>query len=313
MSGKQSTISPDAAGIAQAAKILRGGGLVAMPTETVYGLAARADRADAVAQIYRTKGRPDFNPLIVHVTSLDMARDVALFHEDAERLAARFWPGPLTLVLPLRKGAGIAPAVTAGLGTIALRQPDHPIAAQLLREVALPLAAPSANRSNAVSPTRPDHVFASFGKQSPPVIEGGCCSAGLESTIVALDPEGGWRLLRPGPIAADELESMLGAQAKSRGATFEAPGQMKTHYSPGKPVLLNRMQPERDCFMIGFGDIDGDMNLSANADLAEAASQLYSALHQAAKSDRPRVCVAPIPTHGMGQAINDRLKRAATS
>ncbi len=313
MSGKQSTISPDAAGIARAAEILRSGGLVAMPTETVYGLAARADRADAVAQIYRTKGRPDFNPLIVHVASLDMARDLAVFDEVAERLAARFWPGPLTLVLPLRKDARVAPAVTAGLGTIALRQPRHPVAAQLLRELALPLAAPSANRSNAVSPTHPDHVFASFGDQSPPVIDAGSCRAGLESTIVALDPGAGWRLLRPGPIAAEELEGLLGRQAKSRGATIEAPGQMKTHYSPGRPVLLNCNEPEGNCFMIGFGDVDGDVNLSAKADMAEAASQLYAALHQAAKSDCQRVCVAPIPMQGMGQAINDRLKRAATS
>ncbi len=311
MSGKQALIAPDDEGMAKAAQILRAGGLVAMPTETVYGLAARADSADAVAQIYRTKGRPDFNPLIVHVSSLDMARKLAVFDAVAEKLAARFWPGPLTLVLPLREGAGIAPAVTAGLGTIALRQPGHPIAARLLAETGLPLAAPSANRSNAVSPTRPEHVLESFGMDAPSVIDGGACEAGLESTIVALDPQGGWRLLRPGPIAAEELAEVLGPEAKSRGATIQAPGQLAKHYSPGKPVALGVTSPEADTFMIGFGEIVGDVNLSPGGDLAEAASRLYAALHEGAASDKARIAVAPIPQHGMGRAINDRLQRAA--
>ena len=313
MSGKQSTITPDAKGIARAAQILRDGGLVAMPTETVYGLAARADRADAVAQIYRLKGRPDFNPLIVHVASLPMARGLATFNDAAELLAAEFWPGPLTLVLPLKEGANITPAVTAGLGTIAIRQPGHLVAARLLAELGLPLAAPSANRSNAVSPTHPDHVTASFGDRSPPVLDGGTCEAGLESTIVALDAAGGWRLLRPGPITVENIDALLGPPAKSRGATIEAPGQLQKHYSPGKPVLLDRIRPEPESFMIGFGDVEGDINLSATGDLAEAASKLYAALHRAAASDRHLICVAPIPSVGMGQAINDRLERAAAA
>lgn len=313
MSGKQGMIAPDDKGLARAAEILRGGGLVAMPTETVYGLAARADSADAVAQIYRTKGRPDFNPLIVHVSSLDMARELAVFDEAAEQLAARYWPGPLTLVLPLREGAPITPAVTAGLGTIALRQPAHPIATRLLGEIQLPLAAPSANRSNAVSPTQPEHVLGSFGDAAPPVIDGGPCEAGLESTIVALDADGGWRLLRPGPVAEEDLSVVLGPQAKSRGATIEAPGQLATHYSPGKPVLLEQRTPGPSTFVIGFGEIDGDVNLSSAGDLAEAASQLYAALHAAAASDKTVISVAPIPLEGMGQAINDRLRRAAAA
>lgn len=311
MSGKQGMIAPDDEGLARAADILRGGGLVAMPTETVYGLAARADSADAVAQIYRTKGRPDFNPLIVHVASLNMARELAVFDEAAERLAKRYWPCPLTLVLPLREGAPITPAVTAGLGTIALRQPAHPIARRLLAETELPLAAPSANRSNAVSPTRPEHVLASFGNAAPPVIDGGACEAGLESTIVALDADGGWRLLRPGPVSEEELSALLGPQAKSRGATIEAPGQLPTHYSPGKPVLLEQGVPDPATFVIGFGEIDGNVNLSSNGDLAEAASQLYAALHAAAASENSVISVAPIPLEGMGRAINDRLRRAA--
>ena len=311
MSGKPTLIAPDSEGLARAAAVLRGGGLVAMPTETVYGLAARADSSDAVAQIYRTKGRPDFNPLIVHVASLQMAHTLAVFDDKAEALAARFWPGPLTLVLPLREGAGIAPAVTAGLGTIALRQPRHTIAARLLAEVDLPLAAPSANRSNAVSPTRPEHVVQSFGAACPPVIDGGSCDDGLESTIIALDAGGGWRLLRPGPIALEDLTDLLGPQAKSRGATIEAPGQLARHYSPGKPVLLNQTEPDASAFVIGFASVEGDVNLSSAGDLAEAASHLYAALHAGAESRKPVIAVAPIPADGMGRAINDRLRRAA--
>lgn len=311
MSGKPTLISPDDAGLALAAAILRDGGLVAMPTETVYGLAARADSAEAVAQIYRTKGRPDFNPLIVHVGSIGMARGLAEFDAAAETLAERFWPGPLTLVLPLREHARITPAVTAGLGTIALRQPGHPVATRLLKSLDLPLAAPSANRSNAVSPTRPEHVFASFGKAAPPVIDGGPCTAGLESTIVALDRDGGWRLLRPGPITADDIARVLGPQAKSRGTTIEAPGQLATHYSPGKPVMLEQEEAPPGSFMIGLGAIAGDVNLSSRGDLAEAAAHLYAALHAGAASERSTIAVAPIPHEGMGQAINDRLKRAA--
>lgn len=311
MTGKPLLLTPDNAGIARAADLLRAGGLVAMPTETVYGLAARADSADAVAAIYRTKGRPDFNPLIVHVASLDMARKLAVFDEVAEDLAARYWPGPLTLVLPLRDGAPVAPAVTAGLPTIALRQPAHPIASRLLAELQLPVAAPSANRSGALSPTRPEHVLQSFGEASPPVLDGGACHAGLESTIIAVRPEGGWKLLRPGPVTAEELEALLGPQEKSRGATIESPGQLAAHYSPGKPVHLHRRAPVPGSFMIGFGDIPGEVNLSPGGDKAEAAARLYECLHLAAASDKPEISVAEIGPEGLGRAINDRLERAA--
>lgn len=311
MSGKQHLLTPDDAGIAKAADTIRAGGLVAMPTETVYGLAARADSAEAVAEIYRTKGRPDFNPLIVHVASLEMARQLAVFDDVAEDLAARYWPGPLTLVLPLREGAAIAPAVTAGLPTIALRQPAHPLASRLLGELQLPVAAPSANRSGALSPTRPEHVLQSFGEASPLVLDGGPCDAGLESTIVAVRPEGGWRLLRPGPVTREELAEILGEEEKSRGATIESPGQLAAHYSPGKPVHLHRREPVPGSFMIGFGDIPGDVNLSPSADKAEAAARLYECLHLAAASDKAGISVAEIGPEGLGRAINDRLERAA--
>ncbi|WP_271079086.1 L-threonylcarbamoyladenylate synthase [Aurantiacibacter sp. MUD61] len=312
MSGKNPAIlEPDASGIAQAAQLLREGKLVALPTETVYGLAARADDAGAVAEIYRAKSRPDFNPLIVHVSSLAMAKRLAQFDDRAENLARRYWPGPLTLVLPLREDAGIAPAVSAGLSTIALRQPAHPVAAAVLSELDLPLAAPSANRSNALSPTSAAHVLASFGEDSPPILDGGEAKAGLESTIVALRENGEWSVLRPGPIPVEELEDLLGPQEKSRGATIEAPGQLKKHYSPGKPVMLDCAKPTEGAFMIGFGSVQGDTTLSATGDLAEAAARLYACLHKAAASEKQTICVAPIPEEGMGRAINDRLRRAA--
>lgn len=304
--------APDAAGIAAAAAALRGGGLVALPTETVYGLAARADSSDAVASIYRAKGRPDFNPLIVHVPSLAAARDFAIFDERAERLAAAFWPGALTLVLPLREGARIAPAVTAGLPTIALRCPAHPVMRAVLEATGLPLAAPSANRSGGVSPTEAAHVAASLGNAVPLVLDGGACSAGLESTIVALRGNGSWQVLRPGPIEEARISAILGTPpAAVTSAAIEAPGQLAGHYAPGKPVRLDAGKADADEFLIGFGAIEGDATLSATGDLAEAAARLYASLHLAAAAPQPRIAVAPIPAHGIGAAIMDRLRRAA--
>ncbi len=283
-----------------------------MPTETVYGLAARADSSDAVASIYRAKGRPDFNPLIVHVPSLAAARDFAIFDERAERLAAAFWPGALTLVLPLREGARIAPAVTAGLPTIALRCPAHPVMRAVLEESGLPLAAPSANRSGGVSPTEAAHVADSLGNAVPLVLDGGACSAGLESTIVALRGNGSWQVLRPGPIEEARISAILGAPpAAVTSAAIEAPGQLAVHYAPGKPVRLDAGKADADEFLIGFGAIEGDVTLSATGDLAEAAARLYACLHLAAAAPQPRIAVAPIPAHGIGAAIMDRLRRAA--
>ena len=301
----------DPAGTAAAAQVLRDGGLVAVPTETVYGLAARADRAEAVAAIYRAKGRPDFNPLIVHVLDLGQAERLATVDPRARRLAEAFWPGALTLVLPRRADAGLATAVTAGLDTVAVRCPAHPAMRALLAEAGLPLAAPSANRSGAVSPTTATHVAASLGDRLDLILDGGACAAGIESTIVALRP-GGWQILRPGPITAVQVAAVMGGDAVVTSSTaIEAPGQLASHYAPGKPVRLAVESAEDDEFHIGFGRITGAVNLSAGGDLAAAAAQLYAALHAAAASDRPRIAVAPIPERGIGAAINDRLRRAA--
>lgn len=290
--------------------------MVALPTETVYGLAADASRADAVAAIYRTKGRPDFNPLIVHVPDSAAARQIAIFDERAEKLAAAFWPGPLTLVLPLAEGAAIAPAVTAGLPTIALRCPAHPVMRAVLQTSGLRLAAPSANRSGAISPTEAAHVAASLDEGLDLILDGGRCAAGLESTIVALRNLGtapaGWQLLRPGPIDPEAITALLGEPPiPLADQRIEAPGQLASHYAPGKPVRLNAHTAEPDEWLIGFGDVAGDDTLSAAGDLAEAAANLYAALHRADASGQARIAVAPVPDGGMGDAINDRLKRAA--
>jgi len=310
-------ISPaDPMGIARAVEMLRAGQVVALPTETVYGLAADASRADAVAAIYRTKGRPDFNPLIVHVPDLAAARTLVIFDERAEKLAAAFWPGPLTLVLPLKQGAQIAPAVTAGLPTIALRCPAHPVMRAVLQASGLYLAAPSANRSGAISPTRAEHVAGSLGAGLELILDGGAAKAGLESTIVALrNFEGapaGWQLLRPGPVDPAAIEAMLGEPPiPLADQRIEAPGQLASHYAPGKPLRLNALSAAPDEWLIGFGTVAGDDTLSASGDMAEAASNLYAALHRADASARARIAVAPVPSGGMGDAINDRLARAA--
>lgn len=306
MSGKYvtETIGTDAHEITRAARILRDGGLVAVPTETVYGLAARADNDEAVSRIYSAKGRPDFNPLIVHVASLELARKLADFSDVAEKLAAEHWPGPLTLVLPRRRDAGLAEAVTAGLETVAIRMPSHAVMRALLEESGLPIAAPSANRSGFISPTSTAHVLASLDGRIDAVIDGGMCERGLESTIAAVRADGSVVVLRPGPI-------LLMASAAD-GKNIEAPGQLASHYAPGKPVRLMASEVAPDEFLIGFGDVAGDCSLSDNGDLTEAASRLYACLHDGALSAKPRIAVAAIPEVGVGIAINDRLRRAAT-
>jgi len=309
MSGKNVTEVrlADAEGIARAAQILESGGLVAVPTETVYGLAARADSADAVAKIYAAKGRPDFNPLIVHVAGLEQAARYADLAPAARALAAAHWPGPLTLVLPRRADAPLAEAVSAGLPTIALRAPAHRVMRELLAAVDFPLAAPSANRSGFISPTTAAHVLASLDGRIDLVLDGGACLAGVESTIVAVRADGSLEELRPGPLS-------LGTQAaggKDMEARIEAPGQLASHYAPGKPVRLNAEWAEAGEFWIGFGALAGDCTLSASGDVTEAATRLYACLHEAARAGQPRIAVAPVPEEGVGRAINDRLRRAA--
>lgn len=303
-------LGDDAAGIARAAELLRAGELVALPTETVYGLAARADSAEAVTAIYRAKGRPAFNPLIVHVASLADAERLARFDERARALAGRFWPGPLTLVLPVREGAQVATAVTAGLPTIALRCPAHPAIHAVLEASALALAAPSANRSGRVSPTTADHVLASLDGRIAAVLDAGVSARGLESTIVAIRDDD-WQLLREGPIASASIAELLGPSRPVESASVEAPGQLAQHYSPGKPVRLEALDAAGDEFLIGFGLVRGDVTLSAQGDLAEAAANLYACLHRAAAASQPRVAIAPVPHEGIGAAINDRLRRSA--
>lgn len=306
-------LQADGVGLAEATRVLAAGGTVAVPTETVYGLAARADSAESVAAIYRAKGRPDFNPLIVHVPDVAAAEALAMFDARARALSAAFWPGALTMVLPRREDAPLAAAVSAGLPTVALRVPAHPVMQALLVAAGLPLAAPSANRSGGISPTSAEHVAASLGGRVDLILDGGNTEQGLESTIVAVRPDGSWAILRPGPIGEAEIAVLLGPHGPlaSNSARIEAPGQLVSHYAPGKPVRLEACVAAADEFLIGFGAVEGAISLSQRGDLAEAAARLYACLHLAAAAPEPRIAVAPIPRDGIGAAINDRLRRAA--
>jgi len=288
--------------IAEAARLILAGEPVAMPTETVYGLAADATNAEAVARIYAAKGRPSFNPLIVHVPDMESAQRIGKFSDKAEALARIHWPGPLTLVVPLRGDAGIASIVTAGLPTIAIRVPQHPAMQALLREVGRPLAAPSANESGSISPTRAQHVMQSLGGRIPLIIDAGRSERGLESTIVAVTT-GELRLLRPGPI---QIDAKVASCEK-----IEAPGQLQSHYAPSKPLRLNATTADPDEYLVGFGPVVGDATLSPPGDLVEAAARLFDLLHEADASPKKTIAVAPIPNEGLGAAINDRLRRAA--
>ena len=295
------------AAIAEAARLIGDGLPVAVPTETVYGLAADATDGEAVARIYQAKGRPSFNPLIVHVASLAQAETIGEFDAMARSLAERFWPGPLTLVLPHREKSGIAPLVTAGLPTIALRISAHPAMQALLAACGRPLAAPSANASGRISATSAGHVLASLGDRIGLIVDDGPTSIGLESTIVAI-ADGRARLLRPGPLGAAALRLDL---ADVQTGKIEAPGQLRGHYAPSKPVRLEATEARRGEWLIGFGSVNGHRNLTASADLIEAASNVFAALHEAEAGPHPRIAVAPVPHYGLGLAINDRLQRAA--
>ncbi|WP_370172363.1 L-threonylcarbamoyladenylate synthase [Sphingobium abikonense] len=296
----------------EAALLIRAGEPVAVPTETVYGLAADATDTHAVAAIYSAKGRPSFNPLIVHVAHMDMARTLAHFSATADRLAERFWPGPLTMVLPVRADSGLSHLVTAGLPSVALRVPAHPAMRALIRESGRPLAAPSANRSGSISPTRAEHVLASLNGKVRMVLDEGPTSEGLESTIAAPEMDR-IRLLRPGPIIAAMLGEATGLPvvAAKADAAIEAPGQLESHYAPAKPVRLDALRAETNEYLIGFGLMPCHINLSPEADLREAGANLFAALHMADASAAERIAVAPIPMEGIGAAINDRLRRAA--
>ncbi|PKP76038.1 MAG: threonylcarbamoyl-AMP synthase [Alphaproteobacteria bacterium HGW-Alphaproteobacteria-6] len=308
-------LDPSPAGIARAAALLARGALVAFPTETVYGLGGDARSDIAVARIFAAKDRPRFNPLIVHLPDLAAARAVAVFDDRAERLASAFWPGPLTLVLPLRPSARLSPLVTADLPSVAIRVPAHPVAQALLRAFAGPVAAPSANPSGRVSPTRAGHVLAGLSGRIAAVIDAGPCAVGVESTILGLAQDAP-QLLRPGGIPAEALEACLGHPLAARGDAERpsAPGQLASHYAPAAALRLGVTTPGPGEFWLGFGPAAAaaDLNLSPSGDLVEAAANLFHFLREAdARAAGGRIAVAPIPDHGLGRAINDRLARAA--
>jgi L-threonylcarbamoyladenylate synthase len=289
--------------IAQAARLILVGEPVAVPTETVYGLAADATNPEAVARIYEAKGRPSFNPLIVHVPDWHTARQIADFGPLSQQLAESHWPGPLTIVAPLKAENPIASLVTAGLSTVGIRMPNHRAIQALLLAAGRPLAAPSANASGSISPTRAAHVAQSLGGRIPLIIDDGPCPGGIESTIVA-ESDGQIRLLRRGPI---QIEGAVYAS----GEKLESPGQMASHYAPSKPLRLKATEPREGEYLIGFGPVSGDSNLSPSGDLVEAAARLFDLLYTADDSQKPRIAVAPVPETGLGLAINDRLRRAA--
>ncbi|WP_192646922.1 L-threonylcarbamoyladenylate synthase [Sphingopyxis sp. OAS728] len=297
--------------MARAGGLIGEGQLVAVPTETVYGLAADARNAEAVARIYAAKGRPDFNPLIVHVPDLAAAEALGVFDAVERALAKAFWPGPLTIVVPRTADCPVASIATAGLDTIALRVPGHRAMQALLAETGAPLAAPSANASGRVSPTKAEHVLASLDGRIALVIDDGPTTAGVESTIARVK-DGAVEMLRPGPVTADMLAEASGLPVTGvSGSEIVAPGMLASHYAPGKPVRLGATAFEDDEYGIGFGVVPGDYDLSVAGDLTEAAARLFDALHAGAASAKGKIAVAEIPFEGLGAAINDRLARAA--
>ena len=299
-----------AADIAEAVAALKGGGLVILPTETVYGLAADAGAPRAVAAVYAAKGRPAFNPLIAHVADEAMARRIAVFDDRAEQLAAAFWPGPLTLVLPIADEAAVCDLARAGLDTVAVRSPAHPLARALLEAFGGPLVAPSANRSGRPSPTTFADALEETGSSATAALDGGPCRIGLESTVVSLLDQP--RLLRPGAVTRAEIEALIGPLSEAEADAKRSPGRLARHYAPNLPLRLNAEEPRDGEVFLGFGPLSqGSLNLSPEGDLTEAAANLFAYLRAADRSDARGIAVAPIPGEGLGEAINDRLRRAA--
>jgi L-threonylcarbamoyladenylate synthase len=302
------TVAADGDGIVRAAQILREGGLAAFPTETVYGLGADACNGKAVAGIFAAKGRPRFNPLIVHVRDMDEAGSYAAFSPTAQTLARHFWPGALTLVLP-RASDALSDLVSAGLPTVALRVPAHPIAQRLLEAAARPIAAPSANPSGRVSATTAAHVAEALEEKVDIILDGGAAMLGLESTVIGFDGDKPV-LLRPGAIARADFEALVGPLEKA-GSAIQSPGQLESHYAPAAHLRLNVSEPDTGEVLLGFGPApEAMLNLSAGGDLKEAAANLFAMLRKLDKS-APRIAVMSIPETGLGEAINDRLRRAA--
>ncbi|MDD3669614.1 MAG: L-threonylcarbamoyladenylate synthase [Alphaproteobacteria bacterium] len=300
--------------IGRAAEVIQAGGLVAFPTETVYGLGASVYNPAAVARIFKVKGRPAFNPLISHIADVDFLPEYAQADARATALARRFMPGPLTLVLNRTDDNPAVDLACAGLRTISVRMPDHRVALELIRRAGVPVVAPSANVSTTISPTTARHVFDSLGENVDMILDGGACPVGLESTIIDLTgPQ--VVLLRSGFITREELEAFLNEKvvpSSGNPSAPKSPGQMLRHYATRKPLRMNAERAAADEFHIGFGAIAGDLNLSASGDLAEAAAHLFDYLRRAdAQSRHPKIAVAPIPGEGLGAAINDRLTRAS--
>ncbi|MEI7872699.1 MAG: L-threonylcarbamoyladenylate synthase [Alphaproteobacteria bacterium] len=311
---------PTAQSVAEAARLLRDGQLVAFPTETVYGLGGDATNDRAVAAIFEAKGRPQFNPLISHVLDATEAQKFVCWTPTAEKLAARFWPGPLTLVLPRSPGSPISLLATAGLDTVAIRAPSHPVAQALIRAAGRPIAAPSANRSGAVSPTRAEHVAESLGERVPLILDGGPCLVGVESTVLDLTGTTP-TLLRPGGATREAIEAVVGPIAVSDAlpsgdSARKSPGQLESHYAPARPVRLGAISVGADEGLLAFGPTvpQGAMltyNLSPSGDLGEAAANLFAMMRTLDRPGIGRIAVMPIPETGLGLAINDRLRRAA--
>ncbi len=303
--------SPEA--IHEAALALRNGGLVAFPTETVYGLGADATSDAAVAAIFAAKNRPQFNPLIVHFADADSAAAAVTFDERAHRLAGAFWPGPLTLVLPRRAANGISLLVSAGLETVAVRVPRQPVARALLAEAGIPVAAPSANRSFSVSPTRASHVAADLDGRIDLILDDGPCPVGLESTVIDLSTAAA-TLLRLGGLAVEAIEAVVGPLAAPTGDAPKSPGMLSRHYAPARPLRLNATAAAPDEALLGFGPqvLGATLNLSPRGSLEEAAANFFAMMRELDRSEFTAIAVSPIPLTGLGRAINDRLKRAAT-
>ncbi len=297
----------------RAAQALRDGGLVGMPTETVYGLAGDAANPAAVARIFAAKGRPRFNPLISHVASAELAAREGELDERALALAEAFWPGPLTLVVPAAATGRTCDLARAGLGTIALRVPGHPLAQALLEAFGGPVSAPSANPSGRLSPTRPEDVARELGDGVALVLDGGPCSAGIESTIVSLLPGEPPRLLRPGAIERERIESIAGPVAEPAGESVTAPGQLASHYAPKAAIRREAAEARDGEVLLGFGPNAPPeaLNLSPAGDTVEAAANLYRMLRELDAEGANTIAVMPIPAEGLGEAINDRLGRAA--
>lgn len=299
--------------IAQAVARLRRGELVGVPTETVYGLGGDATSDMAVARIYAAKGRPQFNPLIAHVASLEMAEREGVLDERAHRLAERFWPGPLTLVVPVAATHRVCELARAGLQTVALRMPGHPVALDLIRAFGRPVAAPSANRSGRISPVTAQDVVAELGEQAGLVLDAGPARVGLESTIVAVLPGEAVRLLRPGGVSREALLTVVDEIAVVTDGRIEAPGQLASHYAPRARLRMNAVAPAAGEVFLGFAahHCDGSLNLSRSGDLTEAAANLFVMLRTLDAGGATAIAVAPVPEDGLGEAINDRLQRAA--